>query len=143
MSSTDETANSIAAAIQNHLDVCSHLLALAQKEAQALKNAMPFPTATMQAERRALLSRLESALNLLGQKQILWQQLGTERQAHKAPLNQLIQTALDTIMRVLVLDRENEQAFLRRGLLPVHSLPPVEQSHPHCVARRYQHHGKP
>ena len=38
MNPTDETANSIAAAIQNHLDVCSHLLALAQKEAQALKN---------------------------------------------------------------------------------------------------------
>ena len=142
MNTTDETAESIAAAIQDHLDVCSKLLALAHKESQALKSAASFPTETIQAERRALLSQLESALGLLGQKQLLWQQLGTKRQAHKAQLNQLIQTALDTIMRVLVLDRENEQALLRRGLLPARSLPPVEQSHPHCVARLYQNHTK-
>jgi hypothetical protein len=142
MNTTDETADPIAAEIQDHLDVCSKLLALAQKEAQALKSTESFPTETIQAERKALLSRLESALGLLGQKKLLWQQLGTDRQAHKPQLNQLIQTALDTIMRVLVLDRENEQALLRRGLLPVRSLPPVEQSRPHCVARLYQHHAK-
>lgn len=142
MNTTDETTDSIAAAIQDHLGVCDKLLALAQKEAQALESAASFPTATIQAERRALLSRLESALHLLGQKQLLWQQLGTERQAHKARMNQLIQTTLDTIMRVLVIDRENEQALLRRGLLPPRALPPVEQSRPHCVARLYQHHAR-
>ena len=142
MNTTDETADSINAVIQGHLEVCNQLLALSQKEAAALKSATPFPTATIQAERRVLLSRLESALQLLGQKQLLWQQLGPERRARSAQVNPLIQTALDTIMRVLVLDRENEQALLRRGLLPVRSLPPVEQSHPHCVTRLYQQHTK-
>jgi hypothetical protein len=142
MNTTDETTGSINVALQDHLEVCSKLLALAQKEAAALKSATPFPAATIQAERRVLLSRLESALQLLGQKQLLWQQLGPERRARSAQVNPLIQTALDTIMRILVLDRENEQALLRRGLLPVRSLPPVEQSHPHCVARLYQHHAK-
>ena len=142
MNTANATTESIAVAIQDHLDVCSKLLALAQKEAEALKHAASFPTETIQAERRALLSRLESALGMLSQQQLLWQQLGPERQANKTQLNQLIQTALDTIMRVLVLDRENEQALLRRGLLPVRSLPSVEQSRPHCVARLYQHHAK-
>lgn len=142
MNDTDETVRSIAAAIQEHLEVCNRLLALAQKESQALKNPASFPTATIQAERKAFLGQLESAMRMLGEKQLLWQQLGTRRQAHKVQLNQLIQTTLDTIMRILVLDRENEQALLRRGLLPVRSLPPVEQSHPHCVARLYQHHTK-
>ena len=142
MITTDETTDSIAAAIEDHLGVCNKLLVLAQKEAQALSSAESFPTTTIQAERRALLTQLESALHLLGQKQLLWQQLGIERQARKAQLNQLIQIALDTIMRVLVLDRENEQALLRRGLLPAHSLPRAEQSRPHCVARLYQHHAK-
>ena len=142
MNTTDETTQSTAAAIQEHLDVCAKLLVLAQKEAEALKSAASFPTATIQAERRALLSQLESALHSLGQKQPLWQQLGHERRANKTQMNQLLQTALDTIMRVLVLDRENEQALLRRGLLPARALPPVEQSRPHYVARLYQHHVK-
>jgi hypothetical protein len=142
MNSGDETTNLMAAVIQDHLGVCCKLLALAQKEAQALNSAESFPTATIQEERRALLNRLESALHSLSERRLLWQQLGTARQAHKAQLNQLIQTALDTIMRVLVLDRENEQSLLRRGLLPVRSLPPVEQSRPHCVARLHQHHAK-
>ena len=142
MNRPDETADSIAAVIHEHLEVCSKLLALAQKEAEALKNAPTFPIAEIQQERRALLAQLESALHLLGQKQASWQQLSTERRTRKTQMNQLIQTAMDTIMRVLVLDRENEQALLRRGLLPARSLPSVEQSRPHHVARLYQHHGK-
>jgi len=142
MNSGNDTSNFMAVVIQDHLGVCGKLLALAQKEAQALNSAEPFPTATIQEERRVLLSQLESALHSLGQRRLLWQQLGTARQAHKAQLNQLVQTALDMIMRVLVLDRENEQSLLRRGLLPVRSLPAVEQSRPHCVARLYQHHAK-
>lgn len=142
MNTADQTADSIAVVIHQHLEVCSRLLALAQKEAEALKNAATFPLVETQTERRALLTQLESALHLLGQKQVLWQQLSGERRARKVQMNQLLQTAMDTIMRVLVLDRENEQALLRRGLLPARSLPPVEQSRPHHVARLYQHHAK-
>jgi hypothetical protein len=39
-----------------------------------------------------------------------------------------------------VLDRENEEALLRRGLLPARALPSPEQSQPHFVARTYQRH---
>lgn len=138
----EETADSIAVAIHQHLEVCGQLLALAQKEAEALKNAPTFPIAAIQAERRTLLTQLESALDLLGRKQVLWQQLSTERRSRKVQMNQLLQTAMDTIMRVLVLDRENEQALLRRGLLPTRALPPVEQSRPNHVARLYQSHRK-
>ena len=142
MNPPDEATDSIAAVINDHLGVCSKLLALAQREAEALKNAPAFPLAEIQTERRSLLAQLESALHLLGQKQALWQKLSSERRARKPQMNQLLQTAMDTIMRILVLDRENEQALLRRGLLPTRALPPVEQSRPHYVARLYQHHGK-
>jgi len=142
MSTTDEAADSIAAVIQDHVDVCNNLLVLAQKAAEALKSATAFPSATILAERRALLSRLESSLRWLREKQPLWHQLPTERRVRNDQMNQLLQTALDTIMRVLVLDRENEQNLLRRGLLPVRSLPAVERSRPHYVAQLYQHHAK-
>jgi len=41
---------------------------------------------------------------------------------------------------VLVIDRENEESLLRRGLLPARALPRAEQSQPNFVARTYQRH---
>jgi hypothetical protein len=46
-------------------------------------------------------------------------------------------------MRVLVLDRENEQHLLRRGLLSPRALPAVEPFQPGFVARLYQRHAQP
>jgi hypothetical protein len=54
----------------------------------------------------------------------------------------LVQTTLDTIMRVLVIDRENEESLLRRGLLPARALPRAEQAQPNFVARTYQRHAQ-
>ena len=79
---------------------------------------------------------------MLVQKRAVWQRPGTEELARNPQLARLHQTALDTIMRVLVFDRENEQQLLRRGLLPARSLPPAEQSRPHYVAGLYQRHAQ-
>ena len=125
-------------ALLQHLTVCNNLLALARKEADALQNPAPFPAASLQAERKALLIRLESALNGLVEKRTLWQQTGMEAVARDPQVARSLQLCLDTIMRVLVLDRENEQSLLRRGLLPPRSLPPAEQARPHYVANLYQ-----
>jgi hypothetical protein len=127
-------------ALREHLGVCNALLELAHKEAQALKSPAPFPALAIQVERKALLCRLECALKLLGQKRTLWNCSGKERGPGDPRLRRLLRTAMDTIMRVLVLDRENEQQLLRRGLLPARCLPPAEQSRPHYVARLYQRH---
>ncbi|MGA2662802.1 MAG: hypothetical protein ABSH34_35425 [Verrucomicrobiota bacterium] len=129
-------------ALREHLGVCNALLELARKEAQALKSPAPFPAMAIQVERKALLCRLEYALKLLGQKRNLWNCSGKERAPGDPRFTRLLRTALDTIMRVLVLDRENEQQLLRRGLLPACCLPPAEQSRPHYVARLYQRHAQ-
>ncbi len=127
-------------ALREHLGVCNALLELAHKEAQALNHPAPFPALAIHVERKALLCRLECALTVLGQKRALWNCSGKERVPGDPRSTRLLQTALDTIMRVLVLDRENEQQLLRRGLLPARCLPPAEQSRPHYVARLYQRH---
>ncbi|MGA2864159.1 MAG: hypothetical protein ABSF95_06690 [Verrucomicrobiota bacterium] len=127
-------------ALREHLGVCNALLELAHKEAEALKNPAPFPALAIQVERKALLTRLECALRLLGQKRTLWNRSGITTTDGNPQLTRLLQTALDTIMRVLVLDRENQQQLLRRGLLPARSLPPAQQCRPHFVAALYQRH---
>ena len=135
-------AAGLAEAIEGHLAVCNELLALAHKESDGLRSGSGFLAAEVQAERKALLRRLESALNGLVQKRSLWQQPGMEGVARDPRVARSLQTALDTIMRVLVLDRENEQHLLRRGMLPARSLPAAESSHPHYVADLYQRHAQ-
>ena len=128
----------IADVVKEHRVVCEGLLALAHKESEALKASTPFPAAEIQAERKALLARLETALARLTQERVALQQSGgADNVKSDSQVVQLVQTSLDTIMRVLVLDRENEEALLRRGLLPARSLPPAEQTRPGYVAQRY------
>lgn len=135
-------AAEITGALEEHLAVCNQLLALAQKESEALKSTAAFPAAQTRAERKALLNRLESALNGMVQKRTLWQQPGMESVTRAPQVARLLPACLDTIMRILVLDRENEQQLLRRGLLPARALPSAEQGRPHYVAGLYQRHGQ-
>ena len=53
---------------------------------------------------------------------------------------QMFQTIQSLLMKVLLLDRENQQALLRRGLVPAKHLPPVAAQQPHYVAGLYQRH---
>jgi hypothetical protein len=130
----------IANALQEHLEVCSGLLRLSQREADALRSPAPFPVDTIQAERKALLVRLQSSALCVSSERELWQRSRTPVSETSSELAALVQRTLDTIMRALVLDRENEEALLRRGLLPARALPRAEQSQPHFVARTYQRH---
>jgi hypothetical protein len=135
-------AEEITQALREHLGICNALLELAHKEAQALNSPAPFPARAIQVERKTLLSRLECALTLLARKRALWNGPGKQRVLGEPRLARLLQTALDTIMRVLVLDRENEQQLLRRGLLQPRCLPAAEQGRPHYVASLYQRHAR-
>ena len=127
-----DAADRTVEALREHLAVCNDLLALAQKEAEALKSSAPFPMAQIRAERKGLLHRLESAMRCVAE-----QRVEGERDPECADL---VRTIQDTIMRLLVIDRENEQSLLRRGLLPMNSLPPAERSQPDFVAQVYQRH---
>ena len=41
-------------------------------------------------------------------------------------------------MKILIIDKENEQLLLRRGLVPPAQLPSVQQQYPHFVTDLYQ-----
>ena len=46
-------------------------------------------------------------------------------------------------MKIILLDRENEQGLLRRGLVPARELPSVNQQRPNFVADLYRRQAKP
>jgi hypothetical protein len=44
------------------------------------------------------------------------------------------------LMKIVLLDRDNQQALLRRGLVPPRHLPRAAGQQPHFVAGLYQRH---
>ncbi len=53
----------------------------------------------------------------------------------------LLRQNQDLTMKIIVLDRENEQNLLRRGLVPARELPSVNRQRPHFVADLYRRQG--
>src|SRR5436190_5276489 len=68
--------------------------------------------------RKTLLSRLDQSLNLLRTWRQAWQRLDPAERAQYSELKSLLQAVQDALVKILLLDRENQQALLRRGLLP-------------------------
>ncbi len=134
---TDKTC-AVADALREHLAVCNDLLTLAQQESEALKDPAPYPAAETRARRQELLGRLESSWSDFTSHRAQWERTHPDGGEPSPGFGALLQTALDTIMRVLVLDRENEQGLLRRGLLPPQALPLAERERPGYVAGVYQ-----
>ena len=118
------------------------MLLLAQKEAEALRQPGSFPAGRIQAERKELLARLEASSRAVAAQRSRRGQSNAPGCATRPELADLVQTTLDKIMRVLVMDRENEASLLRRGLLPPRALPRVEQSEPNFIALTYNRHAQ-
>lgn len=119
--------------LQNHHAVCLELLALAEQENRALKDADNASTFTVVQQRKALLTRLNESLAAIKAERAKL----TDKNI-PADTAKLFRQVQDLIMRILVLDRENEQALLRRGLIPARHVPPAAAQKPHFVAGLYQ-----
>jgi hypothetical protein len=55
-------------------------------------------------------------------------------------LEELFRDIQSLLPRLLLLDRENQQEMLRRGLIPAAQLPPAASQRPNFVANLYQRH---
>ena len=112
-----------------------------ERESRALRAAEPFPAAEFQQSRKDLLPRLDQSYKGLKEVRIAWQSLSAAERARQGETATLLRHCQDTMMKILVLDRENEQAMLRRGLLPVSQLPSANRQRPHFVAELYRRGG--
>jgi hypothetical protein len=135
---TDPAAT--AADLRAHLALCEDLLSLAARESQALSGPGAFAAFDFFQQRRSLLSRLDHSLQNLRKHRQAWQQLGSAERARHPEMAGLLRANQDLIMRILMLERENEQALLRRGLVPPRHLPSVQHQRPHYVADLYRRH---
>jgi len=120
--------------------VCEDLLALAVRDHQALNGAGDYQAFDFFRSRKDLLARLDSALNNVRKWRQAWQQSDPSERARYPQVKTLFQMLQDQIVKILQLDRENQQALLRRGLVPPQHMPSAAAQQPNYVAGLYRRH---
>jgi hypothetical protein len=128
----------------NHLrgyqDLCEEVLSLTCHESRALAAAGEYQPFEFFQGRKALLSRLDQSLNLLRTWRQAWQRLEPGERAQYSEVKSLLQAVQDSLVKILLLDRDNQQALLRRGLLPARHVPRFAEQQPHYAAQLYRRH---
>lgn len=125
-------------ALQAHRTVCEEISTVVNQEHQALQDDGPFQPAGFQQRRKALLARMEGSLQSIAKYRGPWRALDPLERRRHPEVGALLRSTQDLIMKVLVLDRENEQTLLRRGLLSSRHLPAANSQRPHYVADLYR-----
>jgi hypothetical protein len=126
--------------LRAHQTICRELLALAERESQALRLNQPSTLDELYRLKRVLLPRLEESLEKVRRQRALWQNLTPAERSAQPEIQFLVRQLQDVTMRVIHLDRDNEQGLLRRGLIPPRDLPAAQQrqQRPHFVADLYR-----
>lgn len=127
----------LAADLESHLALCREVLELVSRESEALHQAGEFVGDDFARRRAELLPRLEESLAGLRHAREAWQRTDPATRNRQAGVESLLRDNQNLIMKIIVLDRENEQALLRRGLLPPGHLPSSQSQRPHMVAAQY------
>ena len=124
--------------LQEHLGVCQELLQATEQEGQSLRRSDKPSLMEFYQRKKNLLPRFNQSLDGLRKHRVNWQKLSLEERAGWPEVGVLLRRNQDLTMKIIVLDRENEQALLRRGLVPPRELPSVNRQRPHFVADLYR-----
>ena len=127
--------------LHEHLWVCQELLQATEQEGQALRLPGKPSPAEFYQRKKDLLPPFNQSLDRLREHRMDWQKLSLEERARWPEVGLLLRKNQDLTMKIIVLDRENEQALLRRGLVPPRQLPSVNRQRPHFVADLYRRQG--
>ncbi len=124
--------------LRAHLNLCGELLAVVQREHQQLKTGHVDDLNALLQAREGMLDRLTRAQETLFAHKETWMALNpAQREKHPA-ISALIRQDLDLIMKIVSLDRENEQLLLRHKLVPANHLPPAQRQNPNLIAQMYK-----
>jgi len=127
--------------LKAHLRLCEDILRLVEHENVALKQAESTGNLQTVQAKKDLLPELEKSLEELRAYRAEWMKLSAEERAGRPEIAGLLRQNQDVIMKIIVLDRENEQTLLRKGLVPPKHLPSANRNRPHFVADLYRRGG--
>jgi hypothetical protein len=126
--------------LRTHLELCEQALALITSEKQSLAGQEGPDAFTFCQRRKGLLAAIQGSLNDIRQWRQTWQQISPDERAQLPEAAQLFQSIQGSMMKILIMDRENQQAMLRRGLIPAQNLPAAASQQTHYVAGLYRRH---
>ncbi len=126
--------------LKTHKNLCEDILRLVGSEHARLRSSDEAGGSELNSTRKKFLAQLTESLNTIREHRRAWLKLEPAvRQGHPE-IAELLRENQNLIMRILVLDRENEQALLRKGLVPPRHVPPANRQRPHFVSSMYQRH---
>lgn len=131
------SSSALLADLHQHLELCREIFSIVERENQALRRG----DAKLSEEflkKKNLLPTLNQSLNRIRQHRVEWHKRSPQDRAREAGVGMLLREVQDLIMKIIVLDRENEQALLRKGLVPARHLPHANRQRPHFVADLYR-----
>lgn len=131
----------IAGDLKARLGLCHELLNVIEREGQALRRPDQPSLFEFYQQRKNLLPRLNHSLETLRRHRLHWQTVSPEERSRFPEIGMLLRQNQDLTMKIILLDRENEQSLLRRGLVPARELPSVNRQRPHFVADLYRRQG--
>ncbi len=115
-------------------------LALAAREHQALAGPADYEPYKFYRLRKELLARLEPLIIGIKHWRQVWQQISPLERAGCADVIDVIQMLQNVLVKILQLDRENQQALLRRGLVPARHVTACAAPPSNYVANLYRRH---
>jgi hypothetical protein len=135
---TTEFVNGMVFELRNYLALCEEILSLTTRENLALSSQSDYSSSEFHQKRKNLLPDIELLLTKLRNRRLVWQQMPASERERCEEVKPLFQNIQNLLMKVLLLDRENQQAMLRRGLVPTDHLPAAAVQKPNYVAGLYQ-----
>jgi len=124
--------------LQEFADICNAVLSLARREHQALAGQGEYNHQDFYETRKRLLADIEAMLPKFRHHRLAWQQVSPTQREQFKDLKGLFQNIQSLLMRVMLLDRENQQTMLKRGVVPAQYVPPAAAQRPHYVADLYR-----
>src|SRR5947207_392955 len=98
-----------------HLTLCQEICAQVERESHLLRDGDERSTFESYQRKKGLLPQLEESLNRIREHRNTWRRLDPAERAQYSKVPTLVKANQDLIMKIIVLDRENEQALLRKG----------------------------
>ena len=134
----NDIAEALVSDLRAFVGICEEILSLAKREHQALSGHLAYEPSEFHQKRKSLLPDIELLVRKFRNHRMTWQQIPAAQREHFAELKSLFQSIQGLMTRVIMLDRENQQAMLKRGLVPVKHLPTTAVQQPHYVSDLYR-----
>jgi hypothetical protein len=127
--------------LRAHHGICLEILELVQREGESLREGNHARQFEFHQSRKNVATRLDDSVGRIRGHRSRWVLLSPAERAASSEAPALMRKNQDLIMKIIVLDRENEQLLLRQGLAPATQLPSANRQRPHYVAGLYRRAG--